>query len=132
VKKAFLIFLGVVTFAFAQVEWREDFFKAYEEAKSKDKPLFVFIWRENPPCRWCQLMKRKTLSDPEISSYINKTFVPVMVSKDKGEYPSELVAPYVPTIYVIYKDEVIKQVVGYWSKEDFKSDLRDIQKELEQ
>ncbi|NPA04437.1 MAG: DUF255 domain-containing protein [Epsilonproteobacteria bacterium] len=131
-KRAFLTLFIVFTSLTAKVEWREDFKRAYEESLKNNKPLFVFIWRENPPCRWCNLMKKKTLNDPEISTYINEKFIPVMVVKGKDNYPSELIAPYVPTIYVIFKDEVIKRVVGYWSKEDFKSDLRDIERALDE
>jgi len=127
-----LLTLIILTLSlFASIEWQTDFAKAFTQAKEQNKPLFVFIERHDPPCRWCQLMKRTTLSDEEIVNYINKNFIAVRLVRESSDYPDELYPNFVPTIYVITPDErIIKKIVGYWPKEDFQSDLLDIERAL--
>ncbi len=130
-KKLFIL-LTLTLSLFATIEWQTDFNKAFAQAKKLNKPLFVFIERHEPPCRWCQLMKRTTLADEEIANYINKNFIAVRLVRESSNYPDELYPNFVPTIYVITPDErIIKKIVGYWPKEDFQSDLTDIQRFLQ-
>ncbi len=116
---------------FASIEWMDDFDKAFAKAKKLNKPLFVFIERLDPPCRWCHKMKTTTLSDEKIANYINDHFVPVKLDRDSSNYPDELYPRFVPTIYVITPDErIVKKIVGYWEVGDFWSDLRDIERRV--
>ncbi len=124
-RKVFILLWSVLSL-FASIQWYEDFYKAHQESLKSGKPLFVFIERHNPPCRWCQLMKRRTLSDEEIANFINQNFIPVQVVRENRNYPKELYPKYVPTIYVIQGDKVLKRIIGYWSKEDFLSDIEDM------
>ncbi|MRI58025.1 MAG: hypothetical protein C6H99_00790 [Epsilonproteobacteria bacterium] len=128
--KKLIIFLLAIA-SFAAIEWQNDFYKAHEASLKSGKPLFVFIERHNPPCRWCQLMKKRTLGDEEIANYINENFIPVKLVREKRDYPKELYPKYVPTIYVIKGQKVIKRVVGYWPKSDFLSDIEDLKRALE-
>lgn len=115
---------------FGQIEWISDFNKAKQLAAQTHKPLFVFVQRSIPPCRWCEKMKHTTLKDDTIASYINSHFIPVLVDKNSLSYPQELKPRYVPTIYIIQNNRIIKTVVGYWGKKDFQSDLEDIKRIL--
>ena len=127
-KKLLILFLAVA--GFASIEWQSDFYKAHEASIKSGKPLFVFVERQSPPCRWCQLMKKTTLGDEEIAGYINENFIPVKIVREKSDYPQELFPKYVPTIYVIKGEKVIKRIVGYWAKPDFMSDIEDIKRAL--
>ncbi len=129
-KKIVLIVVAIVSL-FASVDWRTNFDKAYQESKSSGKPLFVFIERRNPPCHWCEKMKHTTLADSNISRYINKTFIPVKIDRDASDYPQELFPRYVPTIYIIDKNKILKKIIGYWPKSDFWSDLEDVRRVLQ-
>ncbi|BCD68493.1 thioredoxin family protein [Nitratiruptor sp. YY09-18] len=128
-KKVFLI-VTIALSLFAQITWQNDFEKAYKESLESGKPLFVFIERRYPPCKWCERMQRTTLADQNISNYINNNFIPVKLEKSTSSYPSELYPRYVPTIYVIKGEYVIKKIIGYWNKNDFWSDLRDVERLL--
>ncbi len=129
-KKTFLLGLSTL-WLFGAIHWQSDFQSAYQKSLQSGKPLFLFIERKSPPCRWCKRMKKTTLSDPAIASYIDTHFIPVKVAREEGDFPKELYPRYVPTIYVIQKQKVIKTIVGYWSPKDFQSDLKDIERSLE-
>ncbi|BCD61778.1 hypothetical protein NitYY0826_C0641 [Nitratiruptor sp. YY08-26] len=128
-RKILILILASLTL-FASINWYTDFNKAYQESLATNKPLFVFIERLNPPCQWCHKMKTTTLKDPKIIDFIKKYFIAVKLDRDTSDYPDELYPRYVPTIYVIQKEKVIKRIIGYWSKEDFWSDLKDIERTL--
>ncbi len=128
-KKIVLLLFAALSL-FAAIDWRTNFDKAYKEAQEAHKPLFVFIERRHPPCHWCEKMKHTTLSDANISNYINEHFIPVKLEKSTSIYPDELYPNYVPTMYVITGDKVIKTIVGYWDVHDFSSDLADVERYL--
>ncbi|NPA56311.1 MAG: thioredoxin family protein [Epsilonproteobacteria bacterium] len=112
-------------------QWYTDFDKALAQAKREKTPLFVFMERHNPPCRWCQKMWRRTLTDPKIARYLSEHFITVRLAREEHNYPPTLSARFVPTIFIVDpKGEVIKKIIGYWSAEDFWSDLRDIERLL--
>lgn len=124
------LILFVPLFLFAQIAWLHDFQKAKKLSKQTNKPLFVFIERTVPACQWCEKMKHTTLEDENISDFINSHFIPVLVDKNSPNYPQALRPRYVPTIYIIQNNRIIKTVVGYWGKKDFQSDLADIKRVL--
>ena len=124
------IMLFIPLLLFAQIEWLTDFTKAQKLSIQTNKPLFLFVQRSLPPCHWCEKMKHTTLQDKTIASFINSHFIPVLVDKNSLSYPQELKPSYVPTIYIIQKNRVIKTIVGYWNKRDFQSDLADIKRVL--
>ena len=125
-KMFFLILLDVALFA--SIHWQTNFDKAYKLSQKSGKPLFVFIERLDPPCKWCHKMKTTTLKDPQIANYINEHFIPVKLERNTDEYPDELFPQYVPTIYIIKDDTIYKRIVGYWPKKDFQSDLKDFER----
>ncbi len=128
--KRVALLLATTLTLFGAIHWQNDFQSAYQKSLQTGKPLFLFIERDNPPCHWCERMKKTTLSDPTIASYIDTHFIPVKVAREEGDFPKELYPRYVPTIYVIQKQKVIKTIVGYWSPKDFQSDLKDIERSL--
>jgi len=129
--KRLSLFLSLTLSLIASIHWYENFDTAYKEALKEKKLLFLFIEREHPKCHWCENMKHRTLSYPDIAEKINTTFIPVKVDKYSSSYPHELYPQYVPTIYIIdpRKKKVIKKIVGYWGKNDFLSDLADIDRQ---
>ncbi len=125
-----ILLLMVSLSLFASIHWIDDFDAAYAKAKKVHKPLFVFIHRLYPPCHWCERMERETLDDANISHYIDAHFIPVKLEKSTSFYPEELTPKYVPTIYIIQGDKVIKTIVGFWNVNDFASDLADVERIL--
>ncbi len=110
---------------FAHINWQKDFQTAYTRALEEKKPLFVFMQRVDPPCRWCEKMKHSTLSDTNISNTINQHFIAIKVTREDQNYPSFLYSQYVPAIFIIEPttNKIVTRVIGYWNVEDFQSDL---------
>lgn len=129
--KKLVSFIILCSALLASIQWRTDFDAAYQESLQANKPLFVFIERRHPPCRWCEKMKHTTLSDANISNYINSRFIPVKLEKHTSIYPEELYPKYVPAMYIIVGDKVIKSIIGYWDTSDFSSDLADVERYLQ-
>ncbi len=53
---------------------------AFERAQQEDKPVLLSIsavW-----CYWCRVMEETTYIDPDVVSFINNNFVPVLVDND--------------------------------------------------
>lgn len=130
--KSILASILLATTLLAQIEWQENFSTALHIAKKEQKPLFVFMQRTNPPCRWCEKMKKFTLSNNEIAKMINRNFVAVKIDKYEDTYPSTLSSQYVPAIFIVdpQTKKVLYKIVGFWGVQDFKSDLNDIFKIL--
>ncbi len=126
-KKTAVLVTMLVYSLFASIEWHKSYEEALAEAKRTNRPVFVFMQRKEPPCRWCELMKNTTLKDSEIEKKIEENFIPLMLTREKRNYPKKLYSRYVPTIYVLSPDgKIVKKIVGYWDKKDFLSDLKDI------
>ena len=123
-KKLIFIFMGAA-WLFGAIQWESDFQTAYKKALEEKKPLFVFMQRLSPPCRWCEKMKHTTLHDANISNTINQRFIALKVTRENRDYPASLYSQYVPAIFIIdpATNKIITRIIGYWDVQDFQSDL---------
>ena len=64
-----------------EVNWRDDYKKAREEAVATDRPLFIDLGTEN--CHWCKQLDLKTFRDPAIIVLLNERFVPLKIDGQK-------------------------------------------------
>ena len=103
-KKILLVLLLAVGVFGAELKTQDSICKAVEVAKQKDKPIMFVITREN--CKYCKILKTKTLKDKKLVDELNKNFVVVIVNYDKGDYiPASLVnVRGVPAIWFLYKN----------------------------
>lgn len=102
--------------------------KAFEKAKLENKNLLMII--STKVCPWCRKLERQTLKKEEINNTIQKNFVPLSVDNDLKNFPKKYEAMVVPTIYFVdvKKDSVIKRVLGYKNRKDFKKLLDEVSK----
>jgi uncharacterized protein YyaL (SSP411 family) len=63
------------------VDWRPWGPEAFEEAKAKDKPVFLSVGYST--CHWCHVMERESFEDTEIAQVINEDFIPVKVDREE-------------------------------------------------
>jgi thiol:disulfide interchange protein len=100
-----------------RIPWRTDFKSATAEARSSNKPLFIYFtatW-----CEPCQELKHTTWADADVEKELDK-FVPVKVDVDEHpdlvqRYPSDGI-PH----FVIAKQDgtVIRETVGAYPARD--------------
>ncbi len=58
--------------------WGEE---AFEEARLKDKPIFLSIGYST--CHWCHVMESESFENPEIAHLLNETFVNIKVDREE-------------------------------------------------
>jgi thioredoxin-related protein len=66
-----------------QINWQKDIFAAHKVSLKTGKPmLFVFgaDW-----CSYCKKLEEYTLSHPEMTQYVNSSFVPVHLDFDRDK-----------------------------------------------
>src|SRR5207302_1679329 len=64
----------------AEIHWRPWEEAAFEEARTRDKPILLSIsavW-----CHWCHVMDETTYSDQRVIDLLNRDYVPVRVGND--------------------------------------------------
>ncbi|AFV98040.1 MULTISPECIES: thioredoxin family protein [unclassified Sulfuricurvum] len=123
-KKTVLLVLLMANLFGAEIIWQDTFAHAQAKAKKESKPMLVIITTEQ--CRWCRKLEATTLSDDDIISKINSSFIPVHVTRDKSVYPKTLSANMVPMSYFLDGNgKVLYAMPGYWPTEDYQSILDD-------
>jgi uncharacterized protein YyaL (SSP411 family) len=55
--------------------------EAFEEARRRDKPVFISIGYST--CHWCHVMAHESFEDPEVARYLNETFVCIKVDREE-------------------------------------------------
>lgn len=108
------------TFAFAQeFSYHRQWQNTFEQAKKKKKPLMVLFVTKT--CPWCKKLENQVLSKPEITDFLQKNFILVLLDKDSDAFPSYLEVQVVPTIYFVdaQKEKDFGAIIGYKNKEEF-------------
>ena len=63
------------------VDWRPWCDETFEEAKRRDKPVFLSVGYST--CHWCHVMARESFEDEETARLLNEHFVPVKVDREE-------------------------------------------------
>jgi len=100
------------------IPWEKDLPTAFEKAKKENKPLLVMAVSEG--CGWCEKMKKRTLSNPEVAKRLEK-YVLVMADRETPSERKQLPEfKHVPIIFFISsKKENLDNIRGYFTPEDF-------------
>lgn len=63
------------------IDWWPWCEQALQEAKIKDKPIFLSIGYSS--CHWCTVMEGEAFSDAAIANYMNANFLPIKVDREE-------------------------------------------------
>ncbi|XP_060795870.1 spermatogenesis-associated protein 20 [Neoarius graeffei] len=63
------------------VDWFPWCQKAFDKAKSEDKPIFLSVGYST--CHWCHVMERESFEDEEIGKILNDNFVSIKVDREE-------------------------------------------------
>lgn len=63
------------------VDWYPFGEEAFEEAKRKDRPLFLSIGYSS--CHWCHVMREESFEDEEVAEILNRYFISVKVDREE-------------------------------------------------
>ena len=113
-----LIFAQTLEEFTAKYHYETDYKVALQKAKKAHK--FVFFVMVTNYCPWCRKYEKRTLSDPSINAEIQNRFIPLILNREKGQFPDQFKTPIVPVTYIVnHKDEsIVKKEMGYKGKKD--------------
>ena len=125
--KLLLTLLLTTTFMFAgsidsfaqKLSYETSYATALAKAKEQKKPILLI--QVSNYCPWCKKLEKRVLASDKVNSVVQKNYIPLVLNRDKREYPEQFYTPIVPVSYLIdYKDDSkFKMLRGYQGKNDF-------------
>lgn len=115
------------------VEWADSLEDAIDMAKedsNSDKLVMAVFMRIG--CKWSQKMGEGDFQDEGIVNIINKSFIPVLMDKEIGEYPRDIFkVKFTPTIFFLDSQMNIKSKIGgFRAPEKFIKELKVVNERL--
>ena len=105
---------------FAQEMGYETNYKnALAKAKKENKNvLFVLVANY---CPWCRKFEERVLMKKDVNELIHKKYVPLILNREKGEFPKEFAKDMTPIVHFIdaKTEKSYHNVVGYNNREEF-------------
>jgi thioredoxin-related protein len=116
--KYLILIFALLSSLSAEFDWPSDYDEALQKAKVEKKDVYLFIG--SAYCRYCEKMKKTTLSDKDVLKRLKKSYVTIYMSRDIDDIPSQFKTKPVPRHYFVSpKGEVIYTTIGSRSKEGF-------------
>jgi thioredoxin-related protein len=102
-----------------QIQWRQDFNKARQEAKDKNLPLLMDIGTAN--CGWCKQLDATTFRDPAVIKLINDHFIPLRLDGQKYRSLTDLlhIEGYPTLVFATSQGKVVGMHEGYLKAPEF-------------
>ncbi|MGA9046473.1 DUF255 domain-containing protein [Sulfuricurvum sp.] len=118
VKIVFIALLSALSLLGADVKWEKELSAAVERAVKEQKPLMVLVTKNG--CRWCDVLKEKTLKEPKIVGILNRDFVAYEGVVDAGTVPQSLMTRGTPATWFIKgKSPMFEPIMGAVESDDF-------------
>jgi len=112
---------------FAQkMSYETDYKAALAKAKDQDKKLMLVMVTNY--CPWCRKFEKRTLVKEEVNTLVHKKYVPLILNREKGEFPKKFFTKRIPVVIFIdpSKEEAIHESLGYKNVSDFVKELKSI------
>ena len=93
--------------------------KALAKAKAEKKPIMLVMVTHY--CPWCRKYEKNTLTKKSIKALVSKKYVPLILNREKQNFPKKFDTPRIPTTFFIdAKDErLIYSEMGFKRKSEF-------------
>lgn len=117
-KIIFVLLLSAFSLFGAEVKWEKDLSSAVQRADKEYKPLMVLVTKNG--CRWCDIFKQKTLTNPKVVAILNRDFVVYEGVVDEGSVPPSLMTQGTPATWFIKgKTPMFEPIMGAAESGDF-------------
>jgi thioredoxin-related protein len=127
-KIAIVVWLFASVVFGADVKWEKEIGYAVERAVKEQKPLMVLVTKTG--CKWCDVMKQKTLKDPKVTTILNRDFVLYEGVVDDGSVPPSLMTQGTPATWFIKgKTPMFEPIMGAIERDDFLEALEIVKQE---
>lgn len=107
-----------------QMSYETDYTVAIQKAKkSNKKVMFVMVTNY---CPWCRKFEKRTLTKDEVNSIVHKKYVPLILNREKGEYPKQFYTKRIPVVMFIdpTSEEKIRESLGFKKVKEFIEELK--------
>ena len=111
--------------AFAQkMSYETVYTQAIEKAKAEDKKVMLLMVTNY--CPWCRKFEKRTLVKEEVNSLVHKDYIPLILNREKGEFPQKFLTKRIPVVIFIdpYKEEALHESLGFKNVSDFVKELK--------
>ncbi|TWT57032.1 thiol:disulfide interchange protein precursor [Thalassoglobus neptunius] len=101
------------------VQWQTNLHSAHKIATTENKPMLVVFGADW--CHFCKKLEKETLTSPEISKYVNDSFVAVHLDADTDKKAAEIlnVTGLPCTIVLSPKADLLGRIDGYYTPGPF-------------
>ena len=108
-----------------QMGYERDYNIALAKAKKQNKPLMMVLGSSY--CPWCRKFERDTLSSKQVSSYIKKETIALLVDNrhDIKSFPKEFRTSFTPKVFFINPktQKSFYETTAYMKKLEFLEEL---------
>lgn len=118
--KTIVWFMALTLFSLygAEVKWEKDIASAVERSSKEKKPLMVLVTKNG--CRWCEVLKQKTLKNQKVVSVLNRDFVTYEGVVDEGSVPPSLMTQGTPaTWFIKERTPMFEPIMGAIESDEF-------------
>ena len=101
------------------MNYETNYKKALAKAKKENKNvLFVLVANY---CPWCRKFEERVLMKKDVNELIHKKYVPLILNREKGNFPKEFSKSMTPIVHFINAKtgKSYHNVVGYNNREEF-------------
>lgn len=110
--------LAIFSLSAAEVKWEKDITSAFERSVKEKKPLMVLVTKNG--CRWCEVLKQKTLKNQKVVAVLNRDFVAYEGVVDEGSVPPSLMTPGTPaTWFIKERTPMFEPIMGAIESDEF-------------
>lgn len=110
--------LAILSLSAAEVKWEKDITSAVERSIKEKKPLMVLVTKNG--CRWCEVLKQKTLKNQKVVAVLNRDFVAYEGVVDEGSVPPSLMTSGTPaTWFIKERTPMFEPIMGAIESDEF-------------
>lgn len=118
IKIVIAFWLATTALLGAELKWEKEIGSAVDRAAKEQKPLMVLVTKIG--CKWCDVLKQKTLKDPKVTAILNRDFVLYEGVVEEGSVPPSLMTQGTPATWFIKgKTPMFEPVMGAVERDDF-------------
>jgi thioredoxin-like negative regulator of GroEL len=112
----------------SKIPWASSFQAALEQAKAKNRPVFVDVYADW--CGWCKRLDQEVFTQDPVAQMLNDHFVPVKVDGDnEPNFSQNYAIEGLPTMLVLEADgSEVGRIAGYKTAEALQKELAEILK----
>lgn len=131
-KKIVIVFLmSAAALLGSDIMWEKNITVAIEKSAKEKKPLMVLVTKHG--CKWCDVLKQKTLKDPKVIAELKKGFISYEGVVEEGTVPPSLMTPGTPATWFIKgRTPMFEPLMGAVDAENYLKALSIVQEEYKQ